>query len=528
MLEVRELERLLKNGKITRREFMARVAALGFTVAASPVLLSTPVHASKPKKGGRLRIGTTGGNISDSMDPGQALDSMVTMITWQLRNCLVEIDHNTEPQPELAESWDVTPDAAKWIFKIRKGVEFHNGKTLNAEDIVFSINHHRKEESKSGGRPLLSSVKDVRADGRYTVIFTLNEGYADFPFILSDFHFQITPAGTMDFEKGIGTGGYILESWEPGVRALVKRNPNYWKEGRAHFDEVETLSIQDLNARINALKSGQVDVINRCDPKIFHIIDNTPGLKGIKTTGFRHYTWPMLTDRAPFNNNDARLAMKYAIDREQMLKMIVRGYGIPGNDHPISPKNRYQNDELPQRQYDPEKAKHHIKKAGLEGHTFNLHVSDTAYTGAVDAAVLYKEQAAKAGININVVREPSDGYWSNVWRKKTWSACYWAGRATEDWMFSTVYAEGVPWNDTLWKHDRFNKLLKEARPELDKDKRRAMYYEMQKILRDEGGVVVYAFVNYLSASTDKIEFGPLAVNLDLDGWRCAERWWFGS
>ena len=360
------------------------------------------------------------------------------------------------------------------------------------------------------------------------MVFLLDGGNADFPFIMSDYHLTIQPAGTKgaEFEKGIGTGGYMLVSHEPGVRALTKRNPNYWKEGRAHFDEVETISIADYSARTNALKTGQVDLINRCDVKTVHLLKEAPGVQIVRVTGTRHYTLPMRTDMAPFDNNDVRLALKYALDREQMLKLILRGYGSLGNDHPIAPANRYHAADLPQRKYDPDKAKFHLKKAGLSGHTFKLHAADAAFGGAVDAAVLFKEHAAKAGINIEVVKEPNDGYWSNVWLKKAWVTCYWSGRATEDWMFSTAYAADAKWNDTFWKHDRFNQLVTAARAELDDAKRREMYGECQKIIRDEGGVIVPMFADYVEASSDKLRHGKVAGNWELDGQRLPERWWF--
>ena len=167
-----------------------------------------------------------------------------------------------------------------------------------------------------------------------------------------------------------------------------------------------------------------------------------------------------------------------------------------------------------------------MKKAGLLGHTFKLHAADGVFVGAMDTAVLYKENATKADINIEVVREPNDGYWKNVWRKKSWCMCYWGGRPTADWMFSSVYAEGVDWNDTHWKHDRFNKLLKEARSELDQSKRREMYIEMQRLVRDEGGVVIPILPNILEAATTKLNHGEIATNWTLDGFRIAERWWF--
>ena len=427
MWEPERLEQLFKEGRISRRDFVKRMSALGLGALLTPALLSTPVLAGTPKKGGRLRLGSTGGSTSDSLDPAKLAAMMQWNISWQTRNNLVEIDHNTVPQPELAESWESSPDARTWAFQLRKGVEFHNGKTLDADDVLFSINHHRTEDSQSAAKGTLKPIAEIKKDGSHTVIFTLEEGSADFPFLLSDYHLTIVPAGTTDFEDGMGTGAYILEKFEPGVRSFAKRNPNYFKSDRAHFDEVETLSIPDVNARTNALKTGEIDVMDRCEKKTYHLLKRSPGIQGITTTGFKHYTFAMLCDRQPYDNNDVRLALKHAFDREHFLKQILRGYGVVGNDHPIAPANRYHNDDLPPRAYDPDKAKFHIKKAGLNGHAFNLHVADIGFPGSVDAAQLYKEHAAKAGININIVREPEDGYWSEVWMKKEWCAVYWGG-----------------------------------------------------------------------------------------------------
>ena len=136
-------------------------------------------------------------------------------VQWQLLNNLTEINGKGEVVGELAESWEASPDAKTWTFKLRKGVEFHNGKTLEAEDVIHSINVHRGEDTRSTGKGLVAAVVDIKADGKDTVVFTLESGNADFPFTVSDYHFPIGPAGSMDaeWEKGIGTGPFILESW---------------------------------------------------------------------------------------------------------------------------------------------------------------------------------------------------------------------------------------------------------------------------------------------------------------------------
>jgi len=528
MSELKKLEKMYTRGKITRREFIVRLSALGLAASISPTLLSSAAEAATPQKGGRFRLGLGQGATTDSIDPGQLVSTAPQMVHLQVRNCLTELDHTYSPVPELAESWESSADATQWTFKLREGVEFHNGKTLEAEDVIYSINYHRGEDSKSSGKALVTAVKDIKADGKDTVVFTLNGGTADFPIIMSDYHLAIFPVGTKDFEKGMGSGAYQLVEWEPGVRALAKRNPNYWKEGRGHFDEVETIYIADVNARTNALKTGQIDAMNGCERKTFHLLEKMKNLKTINATGTTHYTIPMLCDTAPFDNNDVRLAMKYGINREQLVQQVLRGYGAVGNDHPIAPSQRYFASDLAQRTFDPDKAKFHMKKAGMLDHVFKLHTSDAAFAGAVDSAVLIKESAAKAGIKIEVVRAPGDGYWSDVWMKKPWCFSFWGGRPSEDWMFTMGYAADAAWNEARFKGKRFNELLLAARAELDDGKRRSMYTEMQTIMCNEGGSIIPMFANLLMATSPKVGYQNLAANFDLDGLRAPERWYFVS
>lgn len=527
MDQTKKLEELLSKGLISRRDFLGRAAALGISTALMPSLFSSSVQAASPRKGGILRIGSTGGATSDSLSPMKIASPMnITVSHGQLRNGLVEIDYAGKAIPALAESWEPTPDAKKWIFKLRKGVEFHNGKTLDADDVVFSLNLHRGEETKSPAKGILSQVTELKTDGKHSVVVMLKDGNADFPFLMCDYHLGIFPSGSTTYE--IGTGPFTLDSWEPGVRAVTLRNPNYWKQGLPYFDRVETLSITDPNARVTALKSGDVHIINDVDPKVARLIGKSPQFQLIDAKGNQHCTLPMRTSTSPYDDNNVRLALKHAIDREEMVKLVLRGFGGVGNDHPIGPSQQYYASELPQRKFDPDKARYYIKKAGLQNHTFQLHTADAAFPGANDAAVLFKAQAAKAGITIEVVREPSDGYWSNVWMKKGLIMSSWGGRLTEDWMFSTAYEADVAWNDSYWKHDKFNILLKEARAELDEVKRREMYVEMQSIVRDEGGVIIPMFLSWIHAATSKLKFKGFSGIWPLDVYSGPERWWFDA
>ena len=517
-------------GRISRRGFMEGALALGMTVAGASTFTAT-VAAATPKRGGTFRLGLGGASTTDSLDPATFISTFTQIgLNFGVHNNLTEVTAEGDIVPELAESFEASSDAKTWTFKLRKGVEYHNGKSMVADDVIASIQHHRGEESKSAAKPLLKDIESITAPDQSTVIFTLTNGNADFPFVMNDYHLPILPSndGKIDWQAGVGAGAYILGKHDAGVRMELKRNPNYWKgDTRAHFDEAVLLGISDVAARHNALITGEVDAINRVDLKTAHLLGRNPNVIIDDITGNQHYTMPMNTTLAPFDNNDVRLALKYGIDREALVKKILSGHGTPANDHPIGPGQRYFAKDLEQRTYDPDKAKHHLKKAGMENLKVDLHVANTAFAGAIDAAILYQAAAKAAGIDLNVVREADDGYWVNVWMKKPWSMSYWGGRPTEDWMFTVGYAAGGAWNESFWSHDGFMKLLVEARAELDQAKRTEMYAEMQRLVRDEGGSVIPMYANNVDARSKKLAHsGKLGSNWELDGWKCLDRWWF--
>jgi peptide/nickel transport system substrate-binding protein len=213
------------------------------------------------------------------------------------------------------------------------------------------------------------------------------------------------------------------------------------------------------------------------------------------------------------------------LPRAEILEKVGRGYGSLGNDQPISPLQRYYT-QLPQREFDLDKAKHHYQQAGSPALP-PLQTSEVAFPGAVDAALLLQNTAAQAGIKLEVVREPADGYWSNVWLKAPFCMSYWTGRPTEDWMFTAGYESTAAWNEAHWKNERFDSLLREARSELDDAKRREMYGEMQMIVHEQGAQLIPMFADTVLAANKKVQFKePLVGNFELDGFRAYERWWF--
>ncbi len=510
---------------LTRRGAM--LGALGAT--GSLALPSTKGFAQQtPKRGGRLRIGCGGASTTDSLNPvfgGATI--FAYLMNGQLRNTLVDLDPNAKAVPALAESWEAEPGAQVWRFKLRRGVTFHNGKPFTAEDVIWNIDYHRGPDSKSSLRQQTSEIKEMKVDGDY-LVFALEAGNADFPYLLADSKLCIVPAGTSeaDFEKGIGTGPFMMKEYTVGVRSLCARNPNYWRTGAPYFDEVEIIGINDAQARINALLSGQVDVINRLDPRLVGSMQNNRAVSVVTATGDYHYTIAARTDLAPFDNNDVRLAVKYAIDRELILKNVLRGYGDIGNDHPVSKRNIFFNKELPQHAYDPDKAKFHLRKSGFTGKLPAYSVAPGVYTGAGDIAAVFQQSARRAGIELDIDTVPNDGYFANIWKKRPWFANYSSGRATADGILSLIYAKNARSNETFWSNDRLEQLLKDARVEVDENKRRPLYWEAQAIVHEQGGAIIPVFPQYLHAASTKLGHGELAGDRELDGAKIAERWWF--
>ena len=485
-------------------------------------------QAAQPKRGGHLILGLDTASSSDNIDPAFYTEAYMYTVGFQLFNTLVEIGETGKLIPSLAESWEPTKsDASEWRFKIRKGVQFHNGKELDAKDVIYSINHHRGPDTKSGAKGQLISITEISETAPMEVTITLSGGNADFPYTLCDYHLGIGLDGG-DFSKGIGTGAFTLESFEPGVRTLTKRFENHWNPDRGFVDSCETIAMNDATARIAALVSGQVHVINRIDPKMAERLKAVPVVRLHSTEANTMYCFPMRCDMAPFDNVDVRQALKHAIDREMILNNGYSGYGIIGNDSPIPHWNPYYSADVPKNGYDPDKARSLMKKAGFSG-PIELAASDNGFPGSVGAAQLFQVAAKAADIDLVVNRVPSDGYWEETWMKKPFCASNWSVRPTADAMLSLILHSDAPWNETFWKNPAFDEKLVAARSELDETKRKALYHDIQLILAEEGGELIPIFIDQQVASRTTVE-GVTSVpgGGDLSGYRIAEKVWLNA
>ncbi|WP_420566162.1 ABC transporter substrate-binding protein [Thalassobaculum sp.] len=519
-----------KRGRLSRRDFMHYAMAAGVTASAAGGLWTSKAALAAPKRGGTFRLGTHDGNTSDTHDPGTYLSFSIIQLAHTYRSYLTQITPTNELGPDAAASWSATDDATEWTFKLQKGASFHSGKPFTADDAIASLNHHRGDKSTSAAKALLKDVVDIVKDDEHTITIKLGTGNADLPWLMTDYHLAMCPAnsdGTIDWQSGDGTGPYKIVHNEFGVGCKLERHDGWHGEG-AYFDAVEMTVLNDPNARQTALVTGQVDGITQLELKTLALLQRNPNILVDNVPSGAAITMPMFCDVAPFDNVDVRMALKLAIDREDLIKKITFDTAIPGNDFHISPNMPYWPD-LPQRTYDPDKAKFHLKKAGQENLTVDLSTADSVYSGAVDMCVLYAEHAKAAGININVNREPNDGYYSEVWLKKPFCMVQWGARPTPDVMLSLAYKDDAAWNESHWQNERFNELLLAAKAELDQDKRAEMYREMAQLARDDGGTIIPMFTNFVYARGKNVAHGEnLAASWQMDGARACSRWWFDS
>ncbi len=526
MSEFEFLKQQHNTGRISRRELLGRAAAAGATAAVLGTIVdSVEAHAAgTPRQGGTLRLGLGGGSTTDSVNPTTWTDSVMVDVGAGYYNALVEASPDNQPLPELAASWEAKPGAVEWVFNLQKGVQFHNGKTFDADDAIYSINLHRGQ-TKSGAAALYKEIADVKKLTSNQILITLVSGDADFPTVLTDYHSKVVPNGWTDWSKAMGTGGYTQEQYDPGVRATGKKFANYWRHDRAHFDGFDVTVINDDNARMSAMISGQVDGINRVDPKSANLLKRNKRLELVVAHGGWHTLLSMMQDRSPFDNADLRHAMQYAVDRTQLVKTLFSGYGAVGNDQPIPKSDAFCNNDLKQFAYDPDKAKFHLKKSGFTG-TVVIDASDAAFNGAVDMATLIQASAAKAGIKVEVKKDPADGFWDNVWLKQDCVTSYWAGRTAATQMLSVAYASDAVWNESHYKNPKFDSLLAQAKAELDTAKRKAMVYECQAMLHESPATLIPAFRDWVDAHSTKVAGHTPHTLFDMDGGYIVDKAWF--
>lgn len=492
-----------------RRQVMGWLMAMGATLAAagSIVTSASEAIAATPKKGGNVRYASSLHGPSDTLDP-PAFTASVDYCRGRLTyNNLCRLQEDLTAGPELAESFEANPTATEWTFKLRKDVEWHDGSKFSADDVIFSMMRHIGEKSTSNAKVLVGSVKEWVKDDDHTVRAVLSSPNAELPVVLGTFHFKIIKNGTTEFQTAIGTGPYVLKEFAPGVRSVHVRNDNYWNDGRPYVDSFEVFGITDAVARVNALRAGDVQMIDDVNPKVIAQIESTDGVEPFIVPSGTYNGIVIRQDKGPGQNNpDFIQGMKYLQRRDRILKVILQGNGDVGNDHPIAPAYGASFcKELAIGAYDPDKAKFHLKKSGVT--TAEMKVAEVA-PGLSDTSLLLQREAAKIGFNLQVKKVPNDGYWGAIWNKDPFHVTSWNMRPSANIMMTLAYKSDAPWNESAWKDENFDKILLAARAELDAKKRYDMNCELQGMIAKGAGTMIPVHRAYIDAKSEKVKGFP--------------------
>lgn len=524
---------------VTRRQLFvgaAGLAVVGASAAAcgtssAPGTSSATGAAGKPKRGGNFRLGVTGGGSKDIFDGQNIITKPDQARLVSAFETLLTFDNNYQLTTNgLAESY--TQDNSKqYTIRLRKGVEFHNGKTMTADDVIYSL---QRIATKANGLTGFAATATIDVAGikkldDYTVRIPLNTPDSTIPQTLASYTFGIVPVGYQAYpHPQIGTGAYKLQSFTQGQQSVSVRNPNYWRSGEPYFDSVTIIDFNDSTAQVNALLGGQIDAMTDLPAAQVKVLQSRSMRALISKTG----GWLplcMAIDMPPFDDVRVRQAMRLIVDRPTMIEQVLSGYGFVGNDM-YGPFDPGYDNSLPQRTQDIGQAKSLLKAAGHANLTVDLHTTNGA-AGMVETATVFATQAQAAGVTVNVRNDPN--YYGNQYLKLAFSVDFWGTRSYLN-QVQQGSLPNSPYNETHWPPksgtgSNFESLYNQALAEADPAKRIEIEREMQKIEYDNGGYIIPFFNDLIDGYSDKVKgLNPSKGTLNLDSFGHGYRTiWFG-
>jgi peptide/nickel transport system substrate-binding protein len=515
-----------RSARVSRRTFNATIAG-GLALAAGVSALAPNSARSASKRGGVLKVATHTQSTNDTFDATKYIYTNDYIRATSVYNTLTTLDEQAQAQPELAESFESDKTATRWIFKVRKGVKFQDGSPLTMDDIVYSIMRHKDPKLGSSAKPLVANITDVKADGPSSIAIELASPDVDLPIMIGIFQFTIVKNGTTDFSNPVGTGPFKVKEFKPGVRCVFVRNDGYWKEGKPYVDQIELFYILDPVARVNALLSGDANMVTDLrGPAIDQVADSASAR--VFTTHCPRYTSIQgAADRAPSNNLDLRMAITYLMDRKRLLDTVMKKQGLIANDHPIMSTSSIYDKNLPQRALDLDKAKYHLGKSGIGASKIEINVSDAA-PFSVEIGQLLQREAVQIGLNLELKREPADSYWNAVAGQRPFTAINFNPRPTYNMLLNLAWKSGVPWNFSHYANPELDGLIDKARATLDQTARIEAYHKIEKIIYDSGYLMLPCFISYVDGISQKVQgLTPVPVG-NLGGFNFADKVWFES
>jgi peptide/nickel transport system substrate-binding protein len=528
-------------GHLTRADLLRRAAVGGAVILSSGGLSEAALAgrgATAPKRGGTFRLGVSGGSTKDFID-GQNIvtrpDQARIVTGWET---LVGFDSKFKLAFNgLAEELSPNKAGDVWTIRVHSGIEFHNGKTLSAEDVIYSLRRLINPKLGLFGGAALGSLdpNGMKKLDKRTVRLHLKHKDGTILDALGQYIAGIVPVGYSPAAVGkanpnIGTGPYKVQSFTPGQQSVHVRNPNYWRHGQPYFDKVVIIDFPDDTARVNALLGGQIDAATDVPPAQVAVVNGHGGTKVLESPSAAWTPICMRVDAAPFDDVRVRQAFRLIADRPQMVQQALAGHGHPGNDL-YAPFDEAFASSLPQRKQDIAKAKSLLKAAGKDGLTVDLQTTNGAL-GMNEGAQVFAQQAKAAGVTVNVKILDSGTFYGDQYLKWPLSTDFWGSRN----YLSQVAAGSLPtspYNETHWPDtgdQKFLSLYQQALATVDRKKRNAILLEMQKMEYDNGGYILWGFSTLLDGYATKVkglkqgDKGVLPLNAFGHGYRTI---WFG-
>jgi peptide/nickel transport system substrate-binding protein len=531
---VAELKKQMDQGKLSRREFMRYSALLGFSVTSAGqiagVIWPQRAAAAGIRRGGVLKVAQ---QIQKIDHPARYSWLMPANAMRQVFEYMTFTDENNITKPYLCESWTASDDLKTWTFNVRKGVKFNNGDPLTADDCIFTIQQWLDDAVGSSLKGLVGAYLDpsgVEKVNDHQFILHLKRPEISLPEDFYQYTAQVLNHRTFegDMKKAPhGTGPFVIDTYKEGEICILKARKDYWQTGAdgkplPYLDEIRFIDMGGEKApQIAALKSGDIDVIDASDspgPDIMKAVQGDAHIAILPVTTATTRVLRMRVDLKPWDDNRVRSALKLCQHREKILALAYQGEGMQGQDFHVYPRHP-EYCEKPMPPYDPAKAKQLLKEAGYaNGVDINLAVG-SEWTDIVRYAEVLKQDAAPAGIRVNIQTMPTSQYWEK-WTEVDLGITPWTHRPLGTQALKLAYTaddkgKPVAWNETRWVDEEFSALLAEASGILDVERRRKIFCQLEQIQMDRGSVGIAYWMNTWMCVNKRVKDAVAHPNLHL-------------
>ena len=522
---VPEAQDLLRQGRISRFEFIRLATLLGTSVADARVLAAcapaaTPVAPTAPpvsgiKRGGVMRSAMSIVKLEHPARFSWVFDANMTRHVTQY---LTQTDRENITHPLLLEKWEATPDVKTWTLTLRQGIKFNNGDPLTTDHVIFTMKEWLNPEVGSSILGLMSYLQPTnieKVDER-VIRLHLDSPQALVPEHLFHYAAQILH---MSFEgdisrNPIGTGPYTLAEFVVGERAILKRRNDYWELGSdgqplPYLDEIQYVGLgEDQSAAIAAIQSGQIDHIYNPHATTFQALKGNPKVNIIPLPTSQARVLRFRVDLDPWKDNKVRQAFKAILNRPKIVQGAYFGEAEEAQDvHVAQIHPDYAPIATPD--YDPAKAKALLTEAGYPNGLDVTLTSSDEWTDIGAMSEIIKEDAAPGGFNVTINNVPQSTYWEQ-WTEVDLGITPWTHRPLGTMLLSLAYigdAEGnpVPWNESRWVDEEFSALLREAEGTLDIEERRKVMAKLEAIQQDRGSVGITYWQNIWDITSPKFK-----------------------